>query len=1028
MGNEMGNRNVSGLKDSEEENTDPQAPNVSLEAPALSSDTDGLQDKNILVSSLDAEDFHGNQKRLDSVKLSETSDHANWDQTSAEREQDDTAVQTPDKSSEALMPTSSPDGIGDENPSISPLESEDLHEKLKNPDSANPSEQGNHQIQNETLTGREEEEKETSMESNYKKSDDHESNIDICSESSLKDSSAAMGSDGDIIKSIGLCDSNGEVKFGDSSGEKQLGRTPTSQLNDVESVGDEDKGPTELDAFRIDTTELSDESVESFYLEAIESEIKRVCLGDNAEVMKNGAEIEYNEYGQNQVLVSEEDGEVSATESKTAENDTSQTEFSVIGACEENTTHGNDGSNDIRIEKAFQVEKGEEAENEQEIGLHNSSCSPILEEGVKDLKIERDDAISSLSSLGSAEKCFGEKMIEETENSNSKGKKYEEGIEQVDGGFNNVLKYRESDATSVLEENGCMNERERNPVLPQSVPIEQDTENSLVQEAEIEHAGIETETPEEKETSDQENCMNGSATESFGIDSGNPIAETSLLVLETEKEESELDRAMHQKDTQIDEGSSYGGDKIFAVSMDLSQEKEPACGLTEFSIIHEPKTDSEIPESKERSHTELNQENLSAQFDTTETFGVDFENQWAESAVSALQRQKEDIEQCPSLYQTGSTEHKAHASERGETDQENISIHVPESPTFEVPALRAPERCETDQGNISIHVPESPTFEVSALRAPERCETDQGNIGIHVPESPTFEVSALRALERCETDQGNIGIHVPESPTFEVSALQAPAPGSGETDEENPNIQIHVSECPAFDFAPLARNTEVSALEAKNEETTKHEAPESERAEQDEENLNIQIDVHESSTFEFSTPVSNNEVSALEKKTEECEQHPVMHQAITAKGDVSQTQESSERSIAASSQEDAATADYVSGHSCFDFKNPNAETEFPLLEANKEDSLEKNSVQKGVPALERSNSEKLKTPLLSLVKKETYDMEPLQKQESIPVKKNVDEVWKSPKKDMATSAKGREKTKQRYSLFSHCMCCTTVIQ
>ncbi|KAJ0982443.1 hypothetical protein J5N97_010698 [Dioscorea zingiberensis] len=115
-----------------------------------------------------------------------------------------------------------------------------------------------------------------------------------------------------------------------------------------------------------------------------------------------------------------------------------------------------------------------------------------------------------------------------------------------------------------------------------------------------------------------------------------------------------------------------------------------------------------------------------------------------------------------------------------------------------------------------------------------------------------------------------------------------------------------------------------------------------------------------------------------------------------------------------------------------DISKTGAESSFSVLQSDNDESdkspllYQKNAREGELSNLERSDSGKLRAPLLRLMKEEVHAAEPVEKEEGFLIKKTIEEVWKSPaKKSMATSPRTREKPKPRSSIFSNCMCCTT---
>ncbi|XP_039139955.1 uncharacterized protein LOC120277259 isoform X2 [Dioscorea cayenensis subsp. rotundata] len=119
---------------------------------------------------------------------------------------------------------------------------------------------------------------------------------------------------------------------------------------------------------------------------------------------------------------------------------------------------------------------------------------------------------------------------------------------------------------------------------------------------------------------------------------------------------------------------------------------------------------------------------------------------------------------------------------------------------------------------------------------------------------------------------------------------------------------------------------------------------------------------------------------------------------------------------------------------CQDISKTGAETSYSVLQSYSEESdkhpllYQKEMEESEVPKVGRSDSGKLRVPLLSLIKEEVHEVKPLEKEGSPLIKKTVEEVWRSPaKKSMAASPQAREKPKTRSSIFSNCMCCTTEV-
>lgn len=88
-------------------------------------------------------------------------------------------------------------------------------------------------------------------------------------------------------------------------------------------------------------------------------------------------------------------------------------------------------------------------------------------------------------------------------------------------------------------------------------------------------------------------------------------------------------------------------------------------------------------------------------------------------------------------------------------------------------------------------------------------------------------------------------------------------------------------------------------------------------------------------------------------------------------------------------------------------------------------------VEEKAITLERSDSEKSRTPFLGFLKEDEEAhavVTPEKKDNHAAAKKTAKDLWSSPAMEVAlVSPKGKEKHKRRTSLFGQCMCCATVI-
>ncbi|KAL6007279.1 hypothetical protein ACLOJK_032775 [Asimina triloba] len=985
MGNEMGNQNVSGLQ--VEEPMEPDTPAKASEAALLSSHLESLRVKKVSVPTLDSDNVHGNgnQSSPDLANVSEVDGSHIQDQAPTGR--DNSATANSGNRVEILLLPSHLDGGEKERISVLPLEAEDLHTNFENPDTTNSHESGNHLIQNEASTGRGQEH-EISMESERKKNCDQKSSVDSCSAPSIQRSSVVLVSKGDVIQS------NGSFHFGENNNEtdgvEQMDTKSISLLRDVKIDGDGEEIQAEMDVSRTKTTELAPNgSLESFYLEAIDCDVKGVFLGDGTGAVGMGAELKMNVHGRGSVLVSQEDGKVSVDalesfyldaieseikavclgddlhaigmgdemntiyeenrevlidKSNIDKNDMLQTDNAAIETEKEKKPLNNDEINDFGIENSLQADNGEQTESGQQIKLHDGG-GLISEKDVEEgLDNEREDTDNSLLLSLPLADSIGASKMEEREDADPKG-------EESEDLWSDTVKNELEQDSNLNFDGGSMNEEILRPVLPQPESLKQETDFVLPiliplekqQEPVTENGETETKTLEPRQTLEQESCLDVHSGEGFGNSAGNPLSETSEPTSELGPDESQF----------ADGSLNENGVVSTAISQSLSQEEELSPSLTKFLGDNEQKTHSETPANGEMPSTKLSQANFdSSEMHTTDS---DLEDSLVETEVSALKTQTENIE--------------------------SLSHCKDEWAAHGVNGL-----CEKDKENQDIQ--------------------------LHASDSPSIKVSEPQMKNGGET--GN------EEPL---------------SDEENRKYQetlgreSHLSETTPFDSSPSAGKSSISALEA-SPALPDHEASASESWEEVQENHIIQIGMSESPESDFALPPANAEVSVVETKIEEFEQKIMLQQASTAKDEASQALENNEKSVTASHhEEESATKHLHSTCSCTDSKIQTTETELQILKPTKdESSSEAEPVEKKVFALERSNSEKLKTPLSNSVKEETHVGEPLQNQASLPEKKIVKEDWGSPKKEITTSAKGRGKPKSRYSLFSHCMCCTTVIQ
>lgn len=157
-------------------------------------------------------------------------------------------------------------------------------------------------------------------------------------------------------------------------------------------------------------------------------------------------------------------------------------------------------------------------------------------------------------------------------------------------------------------------------------------------------------------------------------------------------------------------------------------------------------------------------------------------------------------------------------------------------------------------------------------------------------------------------------------------------------------------------------------------------------------NLNIHVQMRKSPSFDLDL--------RIEARSEESDQTPLLYQ-------------------------DKITVESLSDQSDVSLQSPH------LLSQCSQETLRALPVEEKVIALERSDSEKSRTPFLGFLKEdeEAHAVVTPKKQDNhAAAKKTTKDLWNSPTKEVASaSPKGKEKHKRRASLFGQCMCCATVI-
>ncbi|XXG42092.1 hypothetical protein AAC387_Pa01g2437 [Persea americana] len=803
MGNEMGNSNVSGVH--EQDNNELQVPNKSSEASMELNVADGVEAKLPDLPS-EAEDFHEKLDESASVNQPEMGDQQIQEQTSTERENENVNLQSPNECFEALMPSNGEDG-DDKNSSTLMPEEEDFPEKPVKPSEIDaidekklsalqseaedfhekpvePSEIGDLQIENQTSTEDKEIKTSKQTSTNYElistesvnqKHNEQES-IDSSNRSCMENSNHD-----NVIGSDGSCDSNqkGDTReiiseYIDPHSDLEVEKNVEdmlieetekhkskllekicisrecdenlvelergyglSRVSIVQSAGLEnrDEQQSKLNSDRNDSTKLP--SIISFdsYQEANDSEIKRVCLEDHAEVIENGYKTNYND-NQDPIVIPEECKEY-IDESKTNENG----EGTDRG---DKKTDSDDGFCSSGIGRGAEVDKENENESKFEIESHNSSPSLDLEEHSKYLETVQEsiDVATSLteykdrdttheeitevvddesfkqSKLLKSGKAEGmaipnnplpfsdsiqkyvdviEQMTRKKEDSESFNERVGERTEQLDRESDTQLKEDDLYATSITEKQRGSIEDVVQPILKQSDLSQNDT----VMEGKMEEPII----PQSDRT-EQEMVVEGENEEPI-LDRSDPILqemtlvqaysvdhsqepEKELILLESKRSITDSDEENYTKVDQAKKSDANSSNPMVNTSASPPESEDPtaqvikvvgilSCQSGELFVLPTHKTDEQEQKSGLMAYEGAHDSNMDSEMlENSDTFSFEFENPFAEAQVLALQSQKEEFEQNPSLHlQTETVKGVASASERGHSESDRKNHNIP---------------------------------------------------------------------------------------------------------------------------------------------------------------------------------------------------------------------------------------------------------------------------------------------------------------------------------------------------------------
>lgn len=517
----------------------------------------------------------------------------------------------------------------------------------------------------------------------------------------------------------GECDEN-LVKV-----EKIYGLSRVSMLQSAGFENGDEQQETELDSVQNDSTKLPLINPFYSYQEAIDSDLKRVCLKDHIDMIANGNEIESND-NQGLVLISEE-GQEYIDESKTNENG-------------KGTDHGdrktdsNDGFCSSGIGRIVEVDKENEIENKFEIESPNSSPSLDWEEQSKDVEKEKeminvatplteykdtnisqaeimevvDDESFTEFKLLESDKAEGMEItnhsltfsdsiqedvniIEPTtwkkEDSESFGNTVEERTEQMDRKSGRQLKEHELHTTSITEEQMGSIEEVAQLILLQSVITQKEMEEQIIPQSDPTQQEIVVEGEKEELIFDQSDPIQQETTlvqgylvsvnHSQELQKEHILLESGTFINDSEEEESfhakssnpAIDTSVLAPESEdptsqaskVVEISSFRSGELFVLSMHKTDEQEQNCDLMAFEGVHDSNKDSEILEN-------------------SDTFSFEFENPFAGGRTPVLQSQKEESEQNPSLHlQRETVKNVASATESGhsELDSDRKDINVP---------------------------------------------------------------------------------------------------------------------------------------------------------------------------------------------------------------------------------------------------------------------------------------------------------------------------------------------------------------
>lgn len=249
-----------------------------------------------------------------------------------------------------------------------------------------------------------------------------------------------------------------------------------------------------------------------------------------------------------------------------------------------------------------------------------------------------------------------------------------------------------------------------------------------------------------------------------------------------------------------------------------------------------------------------------------------------------------------------------------------------------------------------------------------------------------------------ELEKDNFGEFLDkEASTFDSTNLIAEVLVSmNELEADKPEQDVTQNKISASASQPTKQCTKVEISSFASCGSEARESVERFSTDSDPDNLNVHAQMRKSPSF-------NLDLRSEEERIEESDRTPLLYQ-------------------------DKAAIQILPSHGDVNFGNSVTNTGYDQMDMSKHQAV---PVEEKVVTLERSDSEKSRTPFLGFLKEdeEAHIVATPYKQENYSgIEKPTKDLYKSPAEEITSaSSKVKEKRKARSSLFGTCMCCATVI-